>query len=448
MKYFYIVLVFAVALVWGCSKDTTPVPNPEGIDLSQYPWAVEELKELVDQCGPGVVEGNGGKNTCSYTVKIDEMMLRHPVMKTGFLYQEDWAHQKGESWFQAKTPVRVPDKFDLRDYMPNGIPDIRQQQCGDCWAWATHHGLELARAVHDRQPYDHSVQTVLSCSGAGSCSGGYMSAPLFLVGKGLPYEEDFGYTGRNTKCKFSNSELTSGWDGKIVSAPNIGSSLTESRFFLKNPRPAAMDGDKVQKIMEAITEQKAPAVVTVSAYSAGPGIVDSCGAINSGGNHMVVIVGWEKNSKGERVAHVWNSWGKSHGENGVSRIVWECGAGRLNRGLGKAARLINYRPPCDAPSAKIEKPKYTILEGGAVKIGAKAPEGVKCKWLPSEGVVDPNACETYVEPKISTEYHLVASNDCGDTSSMTLVEVWGPQTDAPISDEILTPHGIVRLEKE
>lgn len=443
MKHFYLAIIFAVALIFGCSRSDLP-QAPDGIDLADYPWAAEELQELIDQCGKGVVEGEDGENRCSYQVKIDEWMLRHPVMKTGYLHDPEWAHQAGETWFQATAPATIPDKFDLRDFMPNGQPEIKAQQCGDCWAWATHHGLEIARAIHDKTALDHSVQTVLSCSGAGSCRGGYMTAPLFLVGRGLPMEPEFPYAARDAKCKYSQSEMQAGWTGQVEGVPNIGSSLMESRFFLVNERSPVAEGSRVQRIMEAIYTHRSPAVVTVSAYSAGPGIVDSCGAINSGGNHMVAITGWEKDSQDRRIAHVWNSWGKGHGENGVSRLLWECGEGRLNRGLGISARLIQYKPPCDAPTAKIEKPKYMVLQGGAVKLGQKAPADVSCKWLPTEGVEDPNSCETWVSPQISTEYHMVAKNDCGETSSMGLVEVWGPNRQR-ISEEILTPHGKVTL---
>jgi len=415
------------------------IPPHINIDSPEFVFAKREIQELIEMCGPGVFEGVSDEkkeNKCAFEVALDEHFFLPPWMKTGLLPEKDWAYQDGVVWVKPR-PVEIPSDFDLRDLMKNGIPEIKKQECGDCWAWATHHGLEISRAIHDETVYDHSIQTILSCSQKGSCSGGYMSAVGFLT-HGLPFEEEFPYSGNNARCKYSSSQIEAGWEGKIIAAPYIGSSKDFSRA--KRKKNGSYRATSLKEMAQAMVEWKAPLVVTVSAYSlSGPGVYSECSAINSGGNHMVAIVGWELWS-GKLVAHVWNSWGKKHGQDGVSRIVWDCGGGRLNRGLGTSARVVQYKAQCETPYPA-QKAKHVLQEeDNGVEIGMALKKGVQCSWLPREGLEDPDSCQTLAHPETTTEYHLTAQNDCGTASSMTLVEVAKPGSRAAIK----TPFGKVR----
>lgn len=418
------------------------VPSSVRLDSAEAADGKKELLAALNRCGLGVVKGSVGRqgepleNRCGYRIELDEFFFRPTAQKTGLLPDPEWPYKEGETWYVANEG-EIPEKFDIRDLMTNGKPDLRQQQCGDCWAWATHHGLELARAVHDLQVFDHSVQTVVSCSKHGSCGGGYMSAPTWLVNRGLPLESEFPYSGgHDSKCKFSSQEIAQGWTGAIYAAPNIGQSLRYSRYFKSR---GFREGTKVQEIMAAILQSRAPAVVTVAAYSiSGGGIYSSCSSINSDGNHMVTIVGWDTENQ-KRIAHVWNSWGKSHGVDGVSRIQWECGDGKLNRGLGVSARIIQYRVPCQPPQIQSMKASLSLQKGETLKLGSPMKEGVRCRWLPTAGLADPNSCETEAAPSVSTEYHLQASNSCGTASAMSVVRVLN--AGGSNSKKLMTPYG-------
>jgi hypothetical protein len=241
------------------------------------------------------------------------------------------------------------------------------------------------------------------------------------------------------KCKYKAPEIAKGWEPKMVDTPYIGDSSSYSRSLLKSDKTFAAK-PTVDQMKQAMFKWKAPLVVTVAAYSiSGDGVYDSCSAINSPGNHMVTIIGWEK-WNGKDVALVWNSWGKNHGKDGVSRIVWECGPGLLNRGLGVSARVVQYKATCRPPDAELGNAKKLILEGSAVKLG-KPMKDALCSWFPTDGLSDPKSCETYASPGGTTEYHLTATNECGYSSAMTLVEVWGPRGKSPFA---LTPHGPAR----
>lgn len=436
--------IFLSLFLFGCTGSLPPsvidaVPKAYDINAPMFSHAKDELLELVSACGPGIVKGAAGENRCSYQVAIDDLLLTHPSDKTGMIHNENWAYQDGVEFLTPKREV-VPDSFDLRDLMKGGQPQIKKQQCGDCWAWASHHGYEIAQAIHDSKAVDNSVQAVLSCSHEGTCGGGFMSAVDFIK-NGLPLEGDFPYkNGVTGTCKYSSAELSKGWDPKVLGTPYIGSSLSYSREF-KAPDGSFASRPTVQEMQSAMFQWKSPLVVTVDAYSvSGDGVVDSCSAINSGGNHMVTIVGWD-NEGGHINAHVWNSWGPAHGKNGVSRIKWECGAGKLNRGLGVEAKIVQYKPACDPPVVEIGKAKHILFQGNAVKLG-KAAKNQKCQWAPADGLSDPNSCETYASPVLSTEYHMVGTNDCGTASAMTLVEVWGPKGK---SQQLRTIHKTVNL---
>jgi len=423
MKYLLLSL-----FLFGCTQSLPPsvqdmVPKQYDINDPVHAHARAELFELVASCGPGVVKGAAGENRCSYQVEIDSLLMTNPADKTGFIHKEDWAFQDNVEWVTPKREA-VPAAFDLRDVAKNGLNTPKQQQCGDCWAWATHHGLEVARAVHDGLLVDHAVQTVLSCSGEGSCGGGSMDAVDFLK-HGLPLESEFPYkNGVTGSCKYSKAEIATGWEPKVIGTPYLGTSLQYSRALMQGGTFASRPS--VQEMQAAIYQWKSPLVVTVAAYSvSGDGVVDSCSSINSGGNHMVTIIGWD--SEGGHVnAHVYNSWGPGHGKNGISRIKWECGAGNLNRGLGVEAKIVQYKPACEPPKVEIGVSKHILFQGNSVKLGSRQ-SNQKCQWSPSQGLSDPNSCETYASPEVSTEYHMVAQNDCATASAMTLIEVWGPK---------------------
>ncbi len=452
-------LLAIVVIATAATRDSLKLPSevlarvPARYDIHarKNREAKRELQELVKNCGAGVVQGavrsdgRASENRCSFQVKLDELFFRSEEEKTGLIEDTEWAYGSDVVFYEPSATVAVPDAFDVRDLMKNGQPDLRTQKCGDCWAWATHHGLELARAVHDQKVYDHSIQTVLSCSKAGTCGGGYMSAVDFLK-YGLPYENEFPYkNGVTGTCKYNSSQIQSGWDGKVIGTPYVGSSLMYSRALRTDDGGYEQrEGNKVKNMMAAIYQWKAPLVVTVAGYSiSGNGIYNSCSSINSGGNHMVAISGWDT-VDGKRIAHVWNSWGKGHGKDGVSRIQWECGDGKLNRGLGVSAKIVQYKAPCVAPDAK-QPHLHQIVAGDSVRVGAEQPPGTKCTWAPTDGLSDPSACVTSARPNMSTEYHLTAKNDCGSSSSMTMVTVWGGQRGEKGKRVVLTPYGETEL---
>ncbi len=433
--------VFLLALVlFGCSQGpqipssvSTAISKKYDIDSPVFAYAKDELLGEIANCGEGVVKGVTAENRCAYQIDIDDIFMRHPAMKTGFVHADGWEYKDGVT-FQEPTMrgEPVPDHFDLRESMKGGMPDFTKAQVnGDCWAWATRKAFEQVQAIYDQKVVSDSVQSIIDCSGAGTAEqGGTMAAVDFLK-HGLPFQSDYPYVGRTQRCKFSKDEIATGWDPKALATPNVGNSLQHSRGSM-SARPT------VEQMKAAIFQNKAPLVVTVAAYSiSGPGVYNSCSAVNSGGNHMVTIIGFDK-WQGKNIALVWNSWGANHGVNGVSKILWECNGG-LNRGLGVEAKVIQYKPPCDPPVVNVGAAERTILEGTGVKLGSSRA-GQTCVWSPAEGLSDAHSCETWAQPSRSIEYHVTASNACASASGMTLVKVLGEK-----QNQVLTPAGSVMV---
>ena len=335
-----ILLLIAAATIVGCSSNdekfkviekviTKEIKQPFSVD--DYPQAKAYLEEEIKSCGKGVVvhECEGDvceveENNCTHVVKADYDFFAR--FKLGLNHDKD-DENNGKQWIMptAADIAATPEAWDIRDLNPAvSQVKINRQTCGSCWAESSQKLLDLQVAVNDGKVIDSSVQYLVStCVPTGDCGGGYMTTPDHIIknkfgGSGLPFWVDDPYLGTNSSCKWSKDQMAAGWEYKLKSAPWVGSSLMHSKGAKKGVR-----GNTAEMIKALMYKYKSGALVTVSAYDvSGNGIVNSCSF--GGTNHMVVIPGWGKEN-GVEYASVWNSWGKGHGLNGISRIKWECG---------------------------------------------------------------------------------------------------------------------------
>jgi hypothetical protein len=314
--------------------------------------------------------------------------------------------------------------------------------------------LELIVAAKAGKVTELAVQThISSCSSHGNCGGGYMSAPDFVVETGNPFEVQDPYLGRNSICEFSHEELGKGFEYKVKSAPYVGSSKSHSRFFQGGRSSGLRESltrAQVSAIKAMMVKYKSPAVVTIAAISSSGGTINTCSSINSGGNHMQAVVGWGPEGD-PNIADVMNSWGLGHGNNGVTRIKWECGEGKLNRGLGKAARVYEFQG-CDKPADPYTGGDKTFIKSSpehGVWIGRKPSNGQTCRIEPTAGLsdFDSSGCRAFASPDRATEYHITAYQpECDDTkSAMVLITPYIEGQDDRDRNVILTPWGEVDL---
>jgi C1A family cysteine protease len=185
-------------------------------------------------------------------------------------------------------------------------PVKSQGSCGSCWAFATAAGLESQAMISTGGlPIDLSEQTLVSCSGAGSCSSGSITtASSFLRDVGIPVESCFKYTGTNNVC--TNACLN--WQDAAyrITGWHRASTTTVTVDDMKN------------------------ALYSYGPFIAGMHVYNDFYSYRSGiysyasgsyvGAHAVLVVGFDDV---QRAFIVKNSWGSGWGEAGYFLISYD-----------------------------------------------------------------------------------------------------------------------------
>ena len=207
--------------------------------------------------------------------------------------------------YTASEIVSVPVAFDWRNYNGgNFVTPVRNQSnCGSCWAFATTAALEAQVLISDNTPginVDLSEQTLVCCSGAGSCSGGYIgTASDYIRDAGLPAESCCPYAATNNSCTNTCADYytITGWHWVTSTTPTIDA--IKNHLCTYGPLVTTMD-------------------VYSDFYSYRLGVYSYVTGTYQGG-HAVLIVGYD--DAGQYFI-VKNSWGAGWGEAGYFRIAY------------------------------------------------------------------------------------------------------------------------------
>lgn len=217
----------------------------------------------------------------------------------------------GKSLGQQQTACSANARqFDWRSN--DKVTGVRDQgSCGSCWAFAAVAAFESSALYHNNINYsgvtnlaDGSEQQVLSCSGAGTCGGGwYHPAFEFMRQEGLALESSHPYQGQDTKCP----NLT-----------NTAMFQAQAWGFVRDDVEIPNIGDIKQSLCE-----HGPLAVAVNAtdqfqwYKSG---IFNESDNSTGINHAVTIVGWDDATNAWLIK---NSWGTGWGENGYMWINYK-----------------------------------------------------------------------------------------------------------------------------
>lgn len=198
------------------------------------------------------------------------------------------------------------------DWRNNGgmtyVSTVKDQgPCGSCWAFAVAAALESQVMLGTSgTQIDLSEQTLVSCSGAGTCSGGYPTyASNYIRDVGLPVETCFPYTATDNSC----ANACANWQAATYKAKgwHYASATTYPQ--------------RVQDIKTALFTY-GPVLATFAVYgdffSYRSGVYSYTTGDYAGG-HGVLIVGYDDVNQAFIVK---NSWGTGWGEAGYFMIAY------------------------------------------------------------------------------------------------------------------------------
>lgn len=236
--------------------------------------------------------------------------------QTGLIIPEDW--EEGVEFEEVAIPTALPERFEYEN-----VGEIRNQgSCGSCWSFGIISVVEFLHRGITGNSIDLSEQhLVSSCSNAGSCFGGYISAFHDVQKTGLPLEQDDPYLARNSICKQTD---------KVVKI---------SRWSMVGAKGRQPTTDEIK----AAIMTYGMVVATIAGSGAiqrhkGSKTYTACDSNNV--NHIINLHGW-KTENGQTVWRMKNSWSKNFGDSGFAWILAEKNGRKCNQ-VGSSVAFAVY----------------------------------------------------------------------------------------------------------
>ena len=268
-----------------------------------------------------------------------------------------------EEMLAGPAPTALPDSFDWRnDNTVNYVTPVRDQgNCGSCWAFATTGALECYVLRKDNLPgqdKDCAEQILVSCSGAGSCSGGYIDrASNYIRDVGLPLETCYPYTQTNGTCK------------------NACSDYQVNTYFIGSWAYVATLSPTVDAIKNALYTY-GPLVTTMNVYTDFFYYQSGVYSYTYGkleGGHAILIIGY---NDADQYFIVKNSWGIGWGEGGFFRIAYS----QLTSQVQFGDWTIAYQRSAPAPCTYSISPTRQNFPGKGGSGTVSVSTGASCSW--------------------------------------------------------------------
>lgn len=176
--------------------------------LAQGVDKINRLNKNLEKTGLFWIAGETDVSVLTYFER--KKLYGQGTFPAGFEYYSGGVIQAGEKLKSATASLMV-EKWDWRlRHGTSWVTGIRNQaSCGSCWAFAATGATEAQVNLYYNRHLnlDLAEQDVLSCSGAGSCGGGWPSGALdYIKNTGVVDEDHFKYTYSDQPCsnKLSN----------------------------------------------------------------------------------------------------------------------------------------------------------------------------------------------------------------------------------------------------
>jgi cathepsin L len=258
---------------------------------------------------------------------LGEQMLRLDLQARDDYLRTNNVSAFDRLWLFPELKISCQASLHSWDWRRAGaVSPVKDQQCGNCWAYASAGALESSNLIRNHQLIDVSEQYIVDCamandnSDAGTCGGGWHQGVFeYMIAHGVAAEASLHDSGVDHACDAS------------ISAPY----RAVAWGYVDTPAPAAGFGDSiptVDSIKQALCANGplAGAVLATSNFQAYSGnkfgdtfnesLPDSTLIFTWDVNHLkyhavnhdVLLIGWDDGR------HAWlikNSWGTDWGIN-------------------------------------------------------------------------------------------------------------------------------------